>query len=157
MPYLDSHFLYIQIKSLLLLKQSTLVKNMTNRSLHRLYWIWFQTSFTEHFLVPYIYINETIVSLIYKIKMSFLYITFLSLTALLGYGMTYPLSQFYPFGSAAGDRNLPANDDQYTSSIPLSVQFPFFGSNYSSVFVSFFFIISLYLANYLNSSIWYRV
>ena len=68
--------------------------------------------------------------------MSFLYITFFSLTALLGYGMTYPLSQFYPFGSSAGDRNLPANDDQYTSSIPLSVQFPFFGPTYSSVFVS---------------------
>ena len=89
--------------------------------------------------------------------MSFLYITLLSLTALLGYVMTYPLSQFYPFGSAAGDSNLPANDDQYTSSIPLSVQFPFFGSNYSSVFVSVFLIISLHLANYLNSSIWYRV
>ena len=70
--------------------------------------------------------------------MSFLYITFLALTALIGYGTTYPLSQFYPFGSAAGDRNLPANDDQYTSSIPLSVQFPFFGSSYRSVFVSAF-------------------
>lgn len=48
----------------------------------------------------------------------------------------YPLSQFYPYGSSAADSNLPANDDGYTSSIPISVPFPFFGSSYSSVYVS---------------------
>lgn len=48
----------------------------------------------------------------------------------------YPLSQFYPFGSTAADNNLPANDDGYTSSIPVSVPFPFFGSSYISVYVS---------------------
>lgn len=48
----------------------------------------------------------------------------------------YLLSQFYPFGSTAADNNLPANDDGYTSSIPISVPFPFFGSSYSSVYVS---------------------
>lgn len=48
----------------------------------------------------------------------------------------YQLSQFYPFGSAAGDSILPQNDDQYTSSINISVPFPFFGSTYNSVYVS---------------------
>lgn len=55
----------------------------------------------------------------------------------------YPLSQFYSFGSAAGDNSLPANDDQYTSSIPVSVPFPFFGSSYSSVYVSIYKMISV--------------
>lgn len=50
--------------------------------------------------------------------------------------ISYPLSQFYPFGSIAADNNLPANDDGFTSSIPISVPFPFFGSSYSSVYVS---------------------
>nr|XP_022329841.1 sushi, nidogen and EGF-like domain-containing protein 1 [Crassostrea virginica] len=68
--------------------------------------------------------------------MSFLYSTFLAITVLLGYGMTYPLSQFYPFGATAGDSNLPANDDGSTSSIHISVPFPFFGSSYTSVFVN---------------------
>lgn len=48
----------------------------------------------------------------------------------------YPLSQFYPFGSTAADNNLPANDDGSSPSIPISVPFPFFGSSYSSVYVS---------------------
>lgn len=48
----------------------------------------------------------------------------------------FPLSQFYPFGSAAGDSSLPANDDESTPSIPLAVRFPFFGSSYSSLYVS---------------------
>lgn len=48
---------------------------------------------------------------------------------------SYPLSQFYPFGSAAGDSSLPDNDDEYTSSIHISVPFPFFGSTYNSVYV----------------------
>lgn len=47
----------------------------------------------------------------------------------------YPLSQFYPFGSIAADNNLPANDDDFTSSISISVPFPFFGSSYSSIYV----------------------
>lgn len=49
--------------------------------------------------------------------------------------ISYPLSQFYPFGSIAADNNLPANDDGFTSSIPISVPFPFFGSSYSSVYM----------------------
>ena len=72
--------------------------------------------------------------------MSFLYSTFLAITVLIGYGRTYPLSQFYPFGATAGDSNLPANDDGSTSSIHISVPFPFFGSSYSSVFVSALYI-----------------
>lgn len=48
----------------------------------------------------------------------------------------YPLSQFYPFGSTVADKNLPGNDDGSTAGIPISVPFPFFGSSYSSVFVS---------------------
>lgn len=49
---------------------------------------------------------------------------------------SYPLSQFYLFGSAAGDNNFPAYDDGSTSRIPVSVPFQFFGSAYSSIYVS---------------------
>lgn len=48
----------------------------------------------------------------------------------------FPRSQFYPFGTTATDNYLPANDDGSTSRIPISVPFPFFGSSYSSVYVS---------------------
>lgn len=48
----------------------------------------------------------------------------------------YPLSKFYPFGATAGDSSLPANDDDSTSSIPVSEHIPFFGSSYSSIAVS---------------------
>nr|XP_034326973.1 uncharacterized protein LOC105329357 isoform X6 [Crassostrea gigas] len=48
----------------------------------------------------------------------------------------YPLSQFYPFGLTAGDSSLPANDDGSTSSIPISVPFPFFGPSFSFIYVN---------------------
>ncbi|XP_052697868.1 adhesion G protein-coupled receptor B1-like isoform X2 [Crassostrea angulata] len=48
----------------------------------------------------------------------------------------FPLSQFYPFGSAVGDIILPSNDDESTPSIYVSVPFPFFGSSYSSIYVN---------------------
>ncbi|XP_065944898.1 sushi, nidogen and EGF-like domain-containing protein 1 isoform X2 [Magallana gigas] len=56
---------------------------------------------------------------------------------LLSYTVTgFPLSQFYPFGSAVGDSFLPSNDDISTPSIDVSVPFPFFGSSYSSIYVN---------------------
>ena len=61
-----------------------------------------------------------------------------ALATLVIYSIGYPLEEFYPFGLTAGDSNLPANDDNSTSSIPVSVSFPFFGSSYNSVFVSYF-------------------
>ncbi|XP_061173563.1 fibropellin-1-like [Saccostrea echinata] len=48
----------------------------------------------------------------------------------------YSLSQFYSFGLAAGDSELPANDDNSTSRIPIVVSFPFFGSSYNSIYVN---------------------
>lgn len=51
-------------------------------------------------------------------------------------GSSLPLNLFYPFGSTEGDISMEVIDDGSTSSIPLPVQFPFFGSNYSSIFVS---------------------
>lgn len=60
-----------------------------------------------------------------------------ALATLVIYSIGYPLDEFYPFGSAAGDSYLPANDDHSTGSIPVSVPFPFFGSSYNSVFVSY--------------------
>lgn len=117
----------------------------------KLHWILFLNDLYSTFpCSPYIKRNLAIIihAGIKESKMSFLYSTFLAITVLIGYGMTYPLSQFYPFGSAAGDSNLPANDDGSTSSIHISVPFPFFGSSYSSVFVSAFkiyFFVLLYL------------
>ncbi|XP_062612220.1 uncharacterized protein LOC134274009 [Saccostrea cucullata] len=57
-------------------------------------------------------------------------------SAMLNICICYPLSQFYSYGLAAGDSELPANDDNYTSSIPISVSFPFFGSSYTSIYVN---------------------
>lgn len=48
----------------------------------------------------------------------------------------FSLSQFYRFGSAVGDSSLLANDDNSTPSIDVSVPFQFFGSSYSSIYVS---------------------
>lgn len=60
-----------------------------------------------------------------------------ALATLVIYSIGYPLDDFYPFGLAAGDGNLPANDDGSTNRIQISVPFPFFGSSYYSVFVSY--------------------
>lgn len=48
----------------------------------------------------------------------------------------FPLRQFYRFGSDEGDSILPSNDDESTPRIDVSVPFPFFGSSYSSIYVS---------------------
>ena len=47
-----------------------------------------------------------------------------------------PLSAFIPFGQAAGDTRLPANDDGSSSPISLRVPFPFFGVSQSILFVN---------------------
>ena len=47
-----------------------------------------------------------------------------------------PLSSFYAYGSSAGDNNLPANDDGYTSLISLVTHFPYFGQSRSGLYVS---------------------
>lgn len=49
-----------------------------------------------------------------------------------------PLSSFYPYGYSAGDSNLPANDDGYTSLITLSTSFPYFGQSYTGLYVSYY-------------------
>ena len=47
-----------------------------------------------------------------------------------------PLIDFYPYGADQGDQVLSANDDGSTWAINLTVSFPFFGTDYSTVFVS---------------------
>ena len=47
-----------------------------------------------------------------------------------------PLSYFYPYGVSNGDTALPAGDDSSSGSISISVPFPFFNSNYNSLYVS---------------------
>ena len=47
-----------------------------------------------------------------------------------------PLSEFYPFGSSAGDTLLPENDDGSSPMITLSGSFPFFGSQHTDLYVS---------------------
>jgi hypothetical protein len=47
-----------------------------------------------------------------------------------------PLSAFIPFGQAAGDTRLPANDDDSSPAISLRVPFPFFGIPQPTLFVN---------------------
>ena len=41
----------------------------------------------------------------------------------------------FPFGTSEGDEFLPANDDGATDEIPISVVFPFFDYDHSSLYV----------------------
>jgi alpha-tectorin len=47
-----------------------------------------------------------------------------------------PPGDFVPFGTAAGDLRLPENDDSSTAKIVLSVPFPFFGSDKTSLWIN---------------------
>lgn len=47
-----------------------------------------------------------------------------------------PLDEFFPFGSDAGDSELPSNDDGSTGPISLTLPFPFFASTHTMLFVS---------------------
>ena len=52
-------------------------------------------------------------------------------------GMAVPLSSFYSFGSGANDTLLPPNDDGSSPNISLPAPFLFFGTYYSTIFVSY--------------------
>ncbi len=48
------------------------------------------------------------------------------------------LNQFYPYGESVGDSALIPNDDGSTTDISLTVPFPFFDRDHSTIFVSHF-------------------
>ena len=52
------------------------------------------------------------------------------------FGAAIPLSSFYSYGSAVGDTLLPTSDDGSSSAIQLPAPFLFFGSAYTTIFVS---------------------
>ena len=52
------------------------------------------------------------------------------------FGTAIPLSSFYPYGSAAGDYLLPPNDDGSSSAISLPTPYLYFGTSYTSIYVS---------------------
>lgn len=65
----------------------------------------------------------------------------LLLAAVLGLGArrargAVALSDFYPFGTARGDAVTPKQDDGGSGLRPLSVPFPFFGTEHSGLYVS---------------------
>ena len=60
----------------------------------------------------------------------------LLLSSMMPYGTAVPLSSFYSYGSAAGDTSLPPNDDNSSSPITMTTPFNFYGTIYSTVFVS---------------------
>lgn len=47
-----------------------------------------------------------------------------------------PLEDFYSFGAAVGDTSLPPNDDGSSAPIMLTMSFPFFDEDHTSLFVS---------------------
>ena len=50
--------------------------------------------------------------------------------------LALPLSEFYPFGEFQGDSSVPANDDESSGEVQLSIPFPYFDKNHESLFVS---------------------
>ena len=64
------------------------------------------------------------------------FIALLLLLLRLPSGTTVPLSSFYSYGSAAGDTLLPPNDDGSSPNITLPALFMFYGTYYSTIFVS---------------------
>ena len=60
----------------------------------------------------------------------------LLLSSMMPYGTAVPLSSFYSYGSAAGDIRLPPNDDGSSPSITLPALFNLYGTDYSTVYVS---------------------
>ena len=46
------------------------------------------------------------------------------------------LPNFYPFGQSEGDQFLPQNDDESSGIVSITIEFPFFDQNHSSLFVS---------------------
>ena len=65
-------------------------------------------------------------------------LVYLVATALVGLSNVdgIPLASFYPFGLDANDCALPPNDDGSSPAVNLSTPFLYFGSSYSSLFVS---------------------
>ena len=53
-------------------------------------------------------------------------------------GTTIPLSSFYSYGSAANDTLLPHSDDGSSPNISLPAPFLFFGTYYSTIYVSWY-------------------
>ena len=51
-------------------------------------------------------------------------------------GFSVPMADFYPFGDGVGDSKLQRNDDGSSGEVHISVQFPFFGNYYDSLYVS---------------------
>jgi hypothetical protein len=47
-----------------------------------------------------------------------------------------PLSQFYPYGTSAGDSVLPRSDDGASGAIPVIPGFKYFGTSYTNLYVS---------------------
>ena len=54
------------------------------------------------------------------------------------FGTAIPLSSFYPFGSSAGDTGLGPIDDGSSAAISLPTSVSFYGTSYTSIFVSSF-------------------
>ena len=54
---------------------------------------------------------------------------------LLHYSAAIPVERFYPFGASAGDQSFPESDDD-TFPTNLSTAFPFFDTNYNTLYVS---------------------
>ena len=69
--------------------------------------------------------------------MSLLHLLFsISTLLLLQRAVSIPLSEFFPFGTEAGDAELPSNDDGSSPAITLSTPFPFFAETETDLYVS---------------------
>ena len=67
-----------------------------------------------------------------------MHISILTLLLLLPvFSTAIPLDDFYPFGSDTADNSLAPNDDGSSNQIQFSAIFPLFGTDHTTVFVSF--------------------
>lgn len=63
-----------------------------------------------------------------------------------------PLGEFYPYGVDQGDSVVPRDDDNSSGEIRISVLFPYFDRNHDSLYVSDFFLYSLFFPDFSRSS-----
>ena len=69
-------------------------------------------------------------------EMKMFWYSFLSTICMMGTIGTVPVSEFFPFGSAANDQVLPPNDDGSTNALPLPRLFPYFNNNHQQIYLA---------------------
>ena len=86
------------------------------------------------------YVYGVFIHCVYCISNSVVKMAILGLLLILctPFGTAIPLRSFYPFGESAGDTGLGPIDDGSSAAISPPTSFSYYGTSYTSIFVSSF-------------------